>query len=363
MGVRIATAEKILAQKADKSEVHIRALQVDLEGLGAEFRRSLLRSEGDNIQRIRDAMKKDDGGGFPAPGGGGGDNGGVSGIPGDGVGAGVKSQLRCISCDQRIAPSRQRSPTEQPRIEGGDGRLYLKGEDQEAAKQARRRPASARLRGAERTSMGAARTSLGACNGSAQGRDRRGGEETGARVREKENHGGLGIEVPSVVPVGASEESILERFGIGSIPGTISPPRQARESREGGQPTPSRLAPLPGVVPSVGLGGDGGEASGSQRRAAGELATEMREGGHAVGEAALGVLEYAASGMESEGDSQEGGTPVDLQDMWQPAVAQGVAPGPVNPSPIQLALAQAGNKTQVAKHKQNMRPGSAGPGR
>ena len=182
--------------------------------------------------------------------------------------------------------------------------------------------------------MGPSRTSLGACNGSSQAQDRR--LEDKARHREKENSGGEYVVGPMAV-ANASEEAILESFGIGAQPGKITERRG--EHGAGSHPAPHRLAPLPDIVQSSSSGTNG--------------AAELREEAPSGEDATRSVLEYEASGMEGEGDFPTGPRVVDPQDMWQPAVAQ---TQPVNPSPIQLALAQAGNKTQLAKHTNPLKP-------
>ena len=79
--------------------------------------------------------------------------------------AGLKSQLRCISCDQNIP--RSKSPPGSARVQASDGRLYFAHEPQSHDNQLTiGRPQSAKMRG-HQTSLAVARTSLGACNGSA----------------------------------------------------------------------------------------------------------------------------------------------------------------------------------------------------
>ena len=156
-------------------------------------------------------------------------------------------------------------------------------------------------------------------------------------MKEKENKTHEAVEVLSTAstnkmpPMGASEEGILESFGISSTPGRIV-----------GDPA-VRRRPLPEIKAN-----EMAETDQIQRQIdVVQLTMERAHGGPQP-------LEYEASGMLDEEDGKVSpcsgdGVPMvhDPQEMWQPGTAQVL---PVNPSPIQLALATAGNKTQVAKH-------------
>jgi len=323
--IRVEGMERTLPHKADKTELESCALQFDLEQLAEELRRSSLKFEASTIARLKDLARmfekwKEQGG---APSAGGASDVGIIEAPG----AGVKLQMRCISCDQRLSPGRGRGDTKS--VEGSDGFLYWGeaksprrlAEEHEAercqlnAKRkggGRTRPASARGRSGPtmtgaNSSLGVARTSLGACNGSASRARPR-----SAVAREKHDFG------PKVLLAaheeGWSDTQLLEQYGIAPEPGRIL-----------------RSAFLDAQRPVLGEEEEHPAGEDTTQQAEGLYHDAVQEGNHATAEP-----EPPAEGA-AEDKTRAG------RDDWAMPPSYGT------PSPIQVALATA-NKTQVARH-------------